>query len=746
MCLLRNEMRRSVFIVIVTVLLLICPVSTWADEQEAPQRPRIGLVLAGGGAKGFAHIGVIKVLEEMRIPIDFVAGTSMGSLVGGLYASGMSSDRLEEIILGVYWDDLFHDNPVRKDLSFRRKTDDSEYLVRIPVGYRDGRFTSPKGLIEGQKINLLIKSLLLPASQIQDFDKLPIPFRAVAADIENGEAVVLGSGDLAMALRASMSIPGAFSPVEMGGRLLVDGGIALNLPMEVAREMGADVLIVVDLTIPLKKKEELNSGLAVAGQSSAFLTRRNVQRQLATLTGSDVRIHPIMGDISTADFKRGGEAIPIGEMATRVAAGELEKYSVSEEEYGKHLSERKILPSEAPVIEFIRVTTDSRVSPEVVESKLRIRVGEPLDAHELYDNLNIIFGLGYYDTVTYDLVTEDGQTGLVIDARSRSWGPGYFKFGLNLESNLKGSNNYNMGFRYTRTELNSLAGEWRTDLEFGERMRLFTGLHLPMERSLKLFVAPSLQVSKENIDSFDADGDRIAEHRVTDAYATLTAGSEIGNWGEFRLGVRRGVGDVDLLVGTVPPVVDNFDRGDAFLKLSLDTLDNIHFPHHGSLGTANVVLSREGLGADDAYERFSMDWFGASTWDKSTIVTGLAFGTTRDEDAPLYDQFTLGGFLNLSGYGSNELRGQNYGLIKLAYYHRVRGSLTSVLEGVPVYTGISIEAGNVWDDLNDADIDSMLAAGSVFVGADTPVGPLYLAAGYGEGGRASLYFYLGRTF
>jgi NTE family protein len=543
-----------------------------------------------------------------------------------------------------------------------------------------------------------------------------------------------------------MSIPGAFSPVEIDGRLLVDGGIALNLPMDVAREMGADVLIVVDLTIPYKKKEDLNSALEILEQSSDFLTSRNVQRQLATLTDSDVRIHPIMGDITTMDFKRGAEAITIGEKAAREMAEELTKYIMSEEEYENYLSERKVLSSEAPVIDFIRVTTDSKVSGKVIEAKLKISVGEPLDDRKLNDNLNIIYGLGYYDAITYDLVTEDGRTGLVIDARSRSWGPGYFRFGLNLKGNINGVNGYKVGFRYTRTEINSLAGEWRTDLELGDQFLFSTGLHLPLEKSLKLFVSPSLEVNKKNIDSFDADGERIAEHRVTDSYATLAGGSEISNWGEFRLGVRRGAGDSDLLVGTVPPVVDDFERGDAFFKLSLDTLDDIHFPHHGSWGTANVVLSREGLGADDSYERFFIDWLGATTWGRGTVVTGLEFGSTRDEDAPFYDQFTLGGFLNLSGYGSDELRGQNYGLIQLAYYHRVWGSLTSILEGVPVYTGISLEAGNVWDDLDNADIESVLVAGSVFLGADTPIGPLYLAAGYGEGGRTSLYFYLGRTF
>ena len=726
--------------------LLVLPVSAQAEEDGAVQRPRIGLVLAGGGAKGFAHVGVIKVLEKMRIPVDFIAGTSMGSLVGGLYASGMSSDCLENLILDLDWEDLFRDDPKREDLSFRRKRDDSQYLVKTPVGFRKWRLTTPRGVIEGQKINLLLKSLLLPARQVRDFDELPIPFRAVAADIENGEAVVLGTGDLSMALRASMSIPGGFSPIEVDGRLLVDGGIALNLPMELARDMGADVLIVVDLTVPLKTNEDLNSVLEILEQSSDFLTRRNVQRQIATLTDRDVRIHPVMGDITTLDFNRGPEAISIGEKATENRGGELAKYSISEEEFERHVSERKVFPSEAPRIDFVRVTNDSRISPEVIRSKLKSFVGKPLDVDELSNNLNIIYGLGYYDTVTYDVVTEDNRTGLVIDARARSWGPGYFRFGVNLESDVNGANSYNAGISYTRTEVTRLAGEFRTDLEVGERGRLFTGFHLPLEKSLKLFVAPDLEVSQNNFFSFDSDGDRTAEYRVTDLHATLAAGSEMGNWGEFRLGVRRGRGDVDLLVGTVPPEVDRFERGDFFLTVSLDTLDNVNFPHHGSRGSANAVLSRESLGADASYEQFSLDWFGAVSTGRNTVVTGLRFGATRDNDAPVYDQFTLGGFQNLSGYGGKELRGQNFGLIMLGYYHRVWGGLTSLMEGLPIYTGVSLEAGNVWDDLDNADLDSLLIAGSLFVGADSPIGPVYMAVGHAEGGRNALYFYLGRTF
>ena len=739
-------MLRSVSISIATVLLLTCPVITWADEPETPQRPRVGLVLAGGGAKGIAHVGVIKVLNEMRIPIDFVAGTSMGALVGGLYASGMPSDQLEELILGMDWDDLFNDNPARKDLSFQRKKDSSKFLIKLPVGFRKGKFTTPKGLIAGQKINLFIKSMVFPASHVQNFNELPIPFRAVATNIENGEAVVLSSGDLGVALRASMSIPGVFSPVEIDGRLLVDGGIALNLPMDVAREMGADVLIVVDLTIPFKKKKDLNSALEIMGQSDAFLITRNVQRQLATLTDSDVRIHPIMGDITTSDFKQGNEAIPIGEKAAREMSGELAKYALSEVEYAKYLSKRRVLPSEAPVIDFIRVVTDSKVSSTVIESRLNIRVGEPLDVHKLNKNLDIIYGLSLYDAVTYDLVTEDGRTGLVVDARARSWGPGYFAFGLNLRGSMDGINSFNMGLRYTRTELNSLAGEWQTDLELGDEFRFGTGLHLPLERSLKLFVAPSVHLQKSNVYSFDTDGKKVSQYRHTETDVTLAVGSEIASWGEFRLGVIRGAGDMNRLVGTVPPPVADYERGDLFFKLSLDTIDNVNFPHHGSYGSADVVLSMEGLGADASYERYSIDWLGADTWGKHTFLLNLQGGVTADEDAPLYDQFPLGGFVHLSGYGSDELNGQNYGLARLIYYYRLAGGLGSLMAGTPLYLGASLEAGNVWDDIDNADLQSLLHAGSVFFGADTLIGPLYLGVGHGEGGRTSLYFFLGRTF
>ena len=311
----------SLLSAIALTALLISPIHSQAAEDEPVDRPKVGLVLAGGGAKGFAHVGVIRVLEELRIPIDYITGTSMGAIVGGFYAMGMSSEQIEEIILTTDWHDVFQDKPDRRDRSWQRKLDEHLYMVNTMAGIRDGKLTLPKGVIAGQKVDLMLRDLTLPASFVNDFDDLPIPFRAVAADIETGEAVVLGSDDLAKAIRASMSIPGAFPPIEWEDKLLVDGGIALNLPVSVVREMGADIVIVSNLSSTLRKKKELETFLDITAQTSDFLIQRNVQEQLATVDPTDVLIETDISGISTADFQMGREAIKIGKDAAWKAAG-----------------------------------------------------------------------------------------------------------------------------------------------------------------------------------------------------------------------------------------------------------------------------------------------------------------------------------------------------------------------------------------------------------------------------------------
>ena len=324
------------------VLLAIPPVLATAagTAPVVTARPKIGLVLSGGGARGAAHIGVLKVLEEHRIPIDFIAGTSMGSLVGGLYASGLSPAQLDSVISNTDWTETFADNIPRGDRSFRRKRDDDLYLVKHKPGFRGGTLLFPPGILDGHRVDLLLKRLTLPVVTVRDFDELSIPYRAVAADIVTGEAVVLDHGDLALAMRASMSIPAAFAPREIDGRLLVDGGIVNNFPIDVVRRMGADVVIAVDIATPAAGREQLGSVPAITAQLATLASEQNSRRQIASLAGRDVFIQPPLGSITVASFDRATEAVAIGERAAREALPALERLAVSPEEYGAYQAAR----------------------------------------------------------------------------------------------------------------------------------------------------------------------------------------------------------------------------------------------------------------------------------------------------------------------------------------------------------------------------------------------------------------------
>src|SRR5271168_868973 len=305
------------------------PASSWA-AADSPVRPRICLVLSGGGARGMAHIGVLKVLEDLQIPIDCIAGTSMGAIVGGLYASGMTAKQIDTTMRSLDWQEAFRDAPPRRDLAFRRKQDDRNFLVRLPLGLKHAKLLLPKGLIQGQKLQETLRQLTLPFSNSTEFDLLPTPFRAVATDLETGKAVPMDRGDLAIAMRASMSAPGVFAPVELDGRLLVDGGLAENLPISVAREMHADILIVSDVSFPLQTRAGLDSALSISNQMLAILVRKDSDRQRANLGSRDVLIEPNLGQAAVTDFTAPNNVIARGEEAGRGARDRLQELGVGD--------------------------------------------------------------------------------------------------------------------------------------------------------------------------------------------------------------------------------------------------------------------------------------------------------------------------------------------------------------------------------------------------------------------------------
>ncbi len=292
-------------------LLCFCQIALSASAQNpssttlaTTERPKIGLVLSGGGARGFAHIGVLKVLEENNVPIDYIVGTSMGSIIGGLYAIGLTPEEIEHGVKGIAWDKVFNDFAYREYKTFRRKKDDFDFFNIHRVGITsDGLQLSP-GLIEGQQIELALDRLAYPGFHINHYDDLRIPFRAIATNIENGEPFVIDSGNIARAMRASMSIPGALPAITIDDTLLVDGGIANNIPINIARKMGADIVIVVDVSSPLSDKEDIKSTIDVTAQLTTIMTRRIADSQLKTLKDKDVLIVPGAKDISSSDFDK----------------------------------------------------------------------------------------------------------------------------------------------------------------------------------------------------------------------------------------------------------------------------------------------------------------------------------------------------------------------------------------------------------------------------------------------------------
>jgi NTE family protein len=712
-------------------------------EQAQPeqQRPRIGLVLGGGGARGAAHIGVLKELERQRIPVDVIAGTSMGAIVGGLYASGMSAAELEELVGSLDWAGALTDKPKREDLSFRRKQDDAQFPIDFEVGVRGTDLVLPKGVVQGQKLDTLLRELTSRTTRIDDFDDLPIRFRAIASDIERGEAYVMAKGDLALSIRASMSVPGVFAPVRIDNRLLVDGGIVGNLPVDVMQQLGVDVIIAVDVEFPLYSREELGSALTISEQMLTILIRKETLRQIGRLGEGDVMIRPELGTFGSTNFGEIVETIEPGAAATREQSDKLRALAVDKATYDAYHARRTALQEVDSKLAFVRVVHEGKLAPAVLESKLSVKAGDPIDPQTLAANADRLYGLQLYEHVGYKLVEEEGQLGVEYRATTKSWGPNFLQFGVSLEDDFEGSTGFNLAARLTRAGLNRLGAEWRSDFRLGTDPKLFSEFYQPLSFDSRWFIAPRLELSQSNLNVFAMD-ETIARLRVSEAETGLDFGREIGTFGEFRVGAYRGLGEARVKVGnpTLPNI--DFDTGGAFATLRFDTLDNAQFPRSGVRADLRWNLSRPGFGADNEFDTVAGEV--ASSWSrgKNTLQLGLAYATTLDSDNTVQDFFPLGGFLRMSGLERGEISGPHAALARLVYYRRV-GDTTGGILDTPVYFGVSAEAGNVWQTRSDISFDTMMINGSVFAGFDTFIGPVYLAAGFAEQGKRNVYLFIG---
>jgi NTE family protein len=717
-----------------------------ADAVPAHQgRPRIGLVLSGGGARGAAHIGVLKMLDRLRVPVDVIAGTSMGAVVGGLYASGMSGDEIEHALASLNWQAAFRDRPPRTQLDYRRKEEDREFLVNLPLGLQGRRLVIPKGLVQGQLLTETLRRLTVPVARITDFDQLPTPFRAVATNLETGAKVVLGSGDLTTAMRASMSVPGVFAPVEYHNEILVDGGLADNLPIDVARAMGVDVLIVVDAGFPLQPNKNLNSLPSITNQMLAILLRRNIERDLATLSPQDIVVTLQLGDFSSYDFPDTMKIVNAGATAVSAAEPRLSSLAVSEADYQRYLQTRHAARDGLPTVEYVKVQPDSKTYERQINDLFGQFVGKPLDPDGLEEQVEALYGRGDMEMLDYQLDHDPfGHYGLDFNARRNSWGPNYLRFGVQLEDDFKGLTTFDAAGRLDITELNSLGAESVWDGQVGTAPYLATELYLPLSNVYRYFLAPHLQVQAHDIAQVEG-GRQVGLFRTSSFDYGIDFGREFSNWGEMRVGVLKSDGNTHVSLGDFSVPATHFDVTESFLRVGYDTLDSANFPHSGQALVAQLSIEGNGGGAQGT-DLLTVDWRAAHSWARNTVVAWLSAGsTTGGSQTNVRTFFPLGGFLNLSGVQAQTLAGPQYAIGRLIYLRKVGNGGEGILD-VPAYVGSSFEIGNVWADHHDISLGDTRKDFSIFFGADTYVGPAYFAVGYDESGSFQLFLFLGRSF
>jgi NTE family protein len=728
-------------------LLAFVGTSVAADPAAPPaHRPRIGLVLSGGGARGAAHIGVLEILDQLHVPVDAIAGTSMGAVVGGLYASGLSGREIADVANSTKWQEAFRDRPPRTELTFRRKQEEQSYLVDLPLGIRDWSFQLPKGLIQGQSLEMLLRRLTLPVATTTSFDNLPTRFRAVATDLATGEPVIMNGGDLATAMRASISAPGLFVPIERDGRVLVDGGVADNLPIDVARAMGVDILIVVDVGAPLVARERLGSATTISSQMLSILIRRDATRQLATLAQSDILISPALGNASSFDFGIVPRALAAGSDAAQALSARLRQLALSPEVYARYVADRDSVRRGLPRIDYVKIDPSSAPYVDALNGLFGKFAGEQLDPKALERTITDYYGRGELESLDYQVLTDGDQHGLLIGAQPSSWGPDYVRFGLGLQDDFQGNATYNIGARLVMSNVTQTDGEWVWDLQTGTSPHVYTELYLPFQQISAYFVDPHTEFDDVNVPLVDSGGDHLAEFRVHTFRSGVDFGRELENIGELRFGVYHEQGGTSVLIGEPEPNT-TFNANGYFGEFSVDQLDDVRFPHNGELASVEWNSERYQVGSDKPFDRLSLNYLVAGTFGRETAMFWASGGATFNQTNPLdvRTQYPLGGLFNLSGIPADSLAGPQYAIVRALLYRKIGRGGDGPFD-FPTYVGVSFEAGNVYQKLGNINWGDSRKDASIFLGIDTLLGPLYIATGYEEHGKEAFYLFLGRTF
>jgi NTE family protein len=734
--------------VLLSALALTCQQSAQSQEPQPSgtpaasqqrSRPKIGVALEGGGALGLAHIGVLQWFEDHHIPVDYVAGTSMGGLVGGLYAAGKSPRELDEIVAAQHWDVIIGGQTPYKDLSYRRKEDFRDYPTFIQFGLKKG-LSLPAGLNAGHQISLLIDRELLPYADLKSFDDLPIPYRCVATDLVSGKEVVFSDGSLPQAMRASMSIPGVFKPVRNGDQVLVDGGLVGNLPTHVVRKMGADIVIAVHLEVAPVKAEEIQSIFSVLGRSIDVVIREN---ELRGLSGADLIVKVDMHDFTSMDYAKSRVIIDRGAAATEEKHNVLQPFALNDRDWQAYLSERGSRKRTTVLTpEFVRVEGTNSDAARHLEEFLQPLVGKPIDVKTLDQMLTRLTGIGKFDSAGYTQIQENGRTGLLVTVHEKSYAPPI----LQVASEVDGSEPLDVTFTLaTRLTLLDVAGyrsEWRTDVLFGNTYGISSELYKPFTATSKWFIAPHASLSSTQFKIFQR-ADPVVIYRLGNANLGADVGYGFDRFSEIRFGYE--VGDLDARVRLGLAVFPNVSgrTGNFKMHFRTDHADDPIVPRRGYTAETTFRWFDTSPGAPEGFPTMEaqVQYFQPISRPASLFLAaegGTTFGTRDTGPVP---QFFLGGPLRLSAYGTNELYGNQYYLLRAGYLHDLF-TLPPFL-GKKIYAIASYEVGKMYGFPLQTAFPNDVAAGVL---AETAFGPLVIGGSYGDSGHRKWYFQLGRVF
>ncbi|MEN3365960.1 MAG: hypothetical protein V7606_3234 [Burkholderiales bacterium] len=706
-----------------------------ALAETTTAQPRIGLVLGGGGARGTAHIGVLEVLEKLRVPVDCVAGTSMGALVAGGYVSGLSPQQMAERLSVVDWHDLFEDNPSHAELNYREKRLARTYYPGLEMGITDQGLQMAHGIVGGQKIKLLFQTMVGADKGERAIESLPLPLSIIATDVGTGERVAFRKGNLSTAMRASMSVPTLLAPVHYEGRLLVDGGLVDNLPVgEVKTLCNADVVIAVDVGSPLLEPKEVNSIFAITAQMINILGEDNARAARAMLKPGDVYIRPDLEGITAADFNKFREGAARGRAAAEAAAEKLKRYSVPDAQYRAWSNKLKIAQPGSPRIDEIQIAGLERVNPEVVRRHIHVRPGEPLDTPQLERDLGRIYGDGYFESVDYNVLGTRDRNILRITPTEKRWGPNYLRFGLDLEASQK-ENEFAIRAAYHRRPINRLGGEWLSGIQIGERATIFTEFYQPFDARQRFFIEPAAGFARNIINVYQED-QRIAQYEVRERSARLNLGANVGVYGQVRVG--REIRNLDTSVETGSA---SLPTGKRHIKgwsstLDFDRFNRTFFPTSGWFARAGYFKPD-----DEGYSRLATDLRAAHSWGPYVFNGRFYYVGSPQGRLPVYDAGFLGGFFNLSGYARNQIIAGDIRFAS-ARGEKVIGRMPLGLAG-DIRAGVSLETGNARQRFSETNLDGWQKAASIYLGGETPFGPLVLGYGRATGGNGSFYLFLG---